>query len=97
MGKGGGKSSARGGGGGGAAGSNSIPKGSVSVSQAESMIRDQPGFGKNSEITSAEVTKVNADGTVNIKFTYTTTPGPGDWTSRTKTKVIPKVRTNQGR
>lgn len=96
MGKGGGKSSARGGGGG-TAGSNSIPKGSVSVSQAESMIRDQPGFGKNSEILAADITKVNSDGTVNIKFTYTTTPGPGDWTSRTKTKVISKVRTNQGR
>ena len=55
----GGGGSARGGGSGG--GSNSIPKGSISVSQAESMIRDQPGFGKNSEILAANITKVNTE------------------------------------
>ena len=68
---------------------------SVSAAQAERMIRDEPGFGSKSRISSVEIVKGNADGTVDLKFTYNTTPSRGQEYSEDVSKIIRRVRTSR--
>lgn len=66
--------------------------GAVSINQAEKIVMDTAGFGKDSRIKSAEVTNVNPDGTVNMKFKFNTTPAPGRYDSVDKTVYVKKVK-----
>ena len=74
---------------GGAASSSNSPV--VSMKTAESMLKDTPGWGKHSEVKNVFVS-TNKDGTVNLTYTFNTTPGPGNWTSENKKVTIKKVK-----
>lgn len=79
-------------GGRGASGKGKSGGGAISVNQAEKIVMDTAGFGKYSRIKSAEVTKVNPDGTVNMKFKFNTTPAPGRYDSVDKTVYVKKIK-----
>ena len=69
----------------------------VTYSQAESLVRDSGWFGKKSRISLVEVLRENTDGTVDLRFTFNTTPAPGSWYSEDKRIVIRKVIANHDR